>query len=300
MSEPGIDLARQSLEALPDGIVLVDMTDPEQRVVYVNPAFEVLTGYSSAELCGTNLRRLQGTDRDQPDRTRIREALAAGASVRATLRNVRRDGSTFLHEMQLVPLRDADGQVRHYLGLHRECLEFDPASTVVLRQDRLTGLSHRDYFRELAIRDWTTAQREARSVALVVIDIDALGVYNATFGRPAGDAVIRRVARVLQNALRRSSDLVGRADGGRFLAFASGMTPEQAHRHAELIAARVRELHIHHPRSPIARFLTVSIGVAALAPRRGQPYADLETLAEQSLNRAREGGRNRVASSAED
>ena len=62
------------------------------RVVYVNGAFERLTGYASEELLGQDLRRLQASDREQEGRVQLREAIAKGESTRALLRNYRKDG----------------------------------------------------------------------------------------------------------------------------------------------------------------------------------------------------------------
>ena len=89
-------------------------------------------------------------------------------------------------------------------------------------------------------RDWSVAQREKRSIAVFSIDIDALDLYNATFGRAAGDSTIRRVAHVVSGCLRRSSDVAARIDGGSLMAFAPGLTTEQALRIGQLMAERVQ------------------------------------------------------------
>jgi diguanylate cyclase (GGDEF)-like protein len=110
--------------------------------------------------------------------------------------------------------------------------------------------------------------------------------------------VIRRVGRTLLSALRRGSDLVARLDGGRFVGFATGMSHEQALRHAETLATRVRELHVHHPRSRVARFLTVSVGVATGVPSPGMRPDLLLDAATSALDAARQEGRNRVVGRA--
>ena len=72
------DLYRRLVETSPEGVVLVDAQDPEHPVIYANRGFEALTGYSSAELLGRNLRFLQSEDREQDGRHRLREALEPG------------------------------------------------------------------------------------------------------------------------------------------------------------------------------------------------------------------------------
>jgi diguanylate cyclase (GGDEF)-like protein/PAS domain S-box-containing protein len=269
-----------------------------------------LTGYPAAELLGRNLRLLQGEDREQDGRHRLREALGKGESCRVLLRNYRKDGTVFWNEMTILPLLDADGRVTHFAGHHRDAgerLRVDPKLTrdslsgahqptaVAIRDDRLTGLFTLAYLEELLKRDWSVAQREKRSIAVFAIDIDALDLYNATFGRAAGDSTIRRVAHVVSGCLRRSSDVTARIDGGSLIAFAPGLTSEQALRIGQLMAERVRELRIHHPRSAILRYVSVSVGVCAAVPDPADSPAGLVEKSQKQLQTAKKSGRNQAA-----
>src|SRR5271166_6373698 len=137
---------------------------------------------------------------------------------------------------------------------------------MAVRDDRLTGLFTVQYLEELLKRDWAIAQRERRSIAVFSIDIDALDLYNTTFGRAAGDSTIRRAAHCISGCLRRASDATARADGGSFVAFAPGLAVEQAMRIGEVMAERVRDLRIHHPRCPVLRYVSISVGVACAVP----------------------------------
>jgi diguanylate cyclase (GGDEF)-like protein/PAS domain S-box-containing protein len=304
------DMYRRLVESSPEGVVLVNAQDPERPVVYVNPGFETLTGYSAAELLGRNLRLLQADDREQDGRHRLREALGRGESCRVLLRNYRKDGSVFWNEMTVSPLLDADGRITHFAGHHRDAgerLRLDPKLTrdslsgahqptaVAIRDDRLTGLFTLAYLEELLKRDWAVAQREKRSIALFAIDIDALDLYNATFGRAAGDSTIRRVAHVVSGCLRRSSDVTARIDGGSLIAFAPGLAIEQALRVGQLMAERVRELRIHHPRSAVLRYVSVSVGVCAAVPESADNPSSLLEKAQQQLQIAKKSGRNQAA-----
>jgi diguanylate cyclase (GGDEF)-like protein/PAS domain S-box-containing protein len=301
---------RRMVESSPDGVVLVDAQNPERPVIYANPGFEALTGYSAAELLGRNLRLLQGDDREQDGRHRLREALAKGESCRVLLRNYRKDGTVFWNEMTVLPLLDADGRITHFAGHHRDAgerLRVDPKLTrdslsgahqptaVAIRDDRLTGLFTLPYLEELLKRDWSVAQREKRSIAVFAIDIDALDLYNTTFGRAAGDSMIRRVAHVVSGCLRRSSDVTARIDGGSLIAFAPGLTIEQALRIGQLMAERVRELRIHHPRSAVLRYVSVSVGVCAAVPEPADSPASLVEKSQKQLQVAKKSGRNQAA-----
>jgi two-component system cell cycle response regulator len=298
------------VDSSPEGVVLVDALNPEQPVIYVNHAFEILTGYSAAELLGRNLRRLQGDDREQDARHRLREALGRAETCRVLLRNYRKDGTVFWNEMTVSPLLDAQGRVTHFAGYHRDAgerLRIDPKLTrdslsgahqptaVAIRDDRLTGLFTLPYLEELLKRDWAVAQREKRSIAVFAIDIDALDLYNATFGRAAGDSAIRRVAHVVSACLRRSSDVTARIDGGSLVAFAPGLTSEQALRIGQLMAERVRDLRIHHPRSAVLRYVSVSVGVCAAVPEPADDPAGLLQKSQNQLQIAKKSGRNQAA-----
>jgi diguanylate cyclase (GGDEF)-like protein/PAS domain S-box-containing protein len=304
------DMFRRLVESSPDGVVLVDAQNPDHPVIYANPGFQALTGYSAEELLGRNLRLLQGDDREQDGRQRLREALGRGESCRVLLRNFRKDGTLFWNEMTVSPLLGADGRVTHFAGHHRDAgerLRVDPKlsrdslsgahqpTAVAIRDDRLTGLFTLNYLEELLKRDWSVAQREKRSIAVFAVDIDALDLYNATFGRAAGDSTIRRVAHVVSGCLRRSSDVTARIDGGSLIAFAPGLTNEQAMRVGQTMAERVRDLRIHHPRSAVLRYISVSVGVSAAVPTAADNPSALVQKAQQQLQIAKKSGRNQAA-----
>ena len=304
------DLYRRLVESSPEGVVLVDAQNPEGPVLYANRGFEALTGYSAAELLGRNLRFLQADDREQDGRHRLREALGRGESCRVLLRNYRKDGTLFWNEMTVLPLLGADGRVTHFAGHHRDAgerLRIDPKlardslsgahqpTAMAIRDDRLTGLFTLAYLEELLKRDWAVAQREKRSIAVFAIDIDALDLYNTTFGRAAGDSTIRRVAHVVSGCLRRSSDVTARIDGGSLIAFAPGLSKEQALGIGQLMAERVRDLRIHHPRSAVLRYVSVSVGVCAAVPEGGDSPATLLQKSQKQLQIAKKSGRNQAA-----
>ena len=301
---------RRLLESSPEGVALVDAQNPDHPVVYVNPGFVALTGYSAEDLLGKNLRLLQGEDREQDARHRLREALGRHETCRVLLRNYRKDGTVFWNEMTVVPLFDAEGRVTHFAGHHRDAgerLRIDPKQSrdslsgthqptaVAIRDDRLTGLFTLPYLEELLKRDWAIATREGRSIAVFAIDIDSLDLYNATFGRAAGDSAIRRVAHCVAGCLRRSSDVTARIDGGSLMAFAPGLSAEQAFRVGQTMAERVRELRIHHPRSAVLRYISISVGVSAVVPEQEFDPASLLERSQQQLKLAKKAGRNQAA-----
>jgi PAS domain S-box-containing protein len=108
------------LAASSSPVLLTDALAPDQPIVFVNPAFETMTGYPAADMLGRNCRLLQGEDRDQPARAGIAAAIAAGRPFECELRNYRRDGSMFWNRLYLFPLKNEDGVVTHFAGIQHD------------------------------------------------------------------------------------------------------------------------------------------------------------------------------------
>ncbi len=122
-SEAMIRIQSNALNASTDGIAIADARASDLPLVYVNHAFEEITGYSEEELLGRNCRYLQGEDKDQPELEMIRASLRDGRSGRATLRNYRKDGSLFWNRLHIAPVRDEQGKLTHFLGVINDVTE---------------------------------------------------------------------------------------------------------------------------------------------------------------------------------
>jgi diguanylate cyclase (GGDEF)-like protein/PAS domain S-box-containing protein len=293
---------RSLVEGAPEGIVICDATAPDCPVVFANAAFAQMCGYPAAALVGSNLRLLQGTDRDQEARARLHDAIAKGEPARVLLRNYRPDGALFWNETVIQPVRDAGGQLTHFIGFHRDASERLKAPERApaglpswLREDRLTGLYSRAYLEELLQRDWQLAQRDSHEIGLTLFDIDDLGAYNEKFDRAAGDACIRRVARVIGASYRRGADLVGRWEGGTFVVLTQGEAAERAAEYARIVSQRVRDLLMHHPTAGAGRYVTMSAGIACLVPPRGLPLEGLFKACRAAMMRAKVNGKDGIA-----
>ncbi|AYC34729.1 EAL domain-containing protein [Pseudomonas cavernae] len=112
-------LVNLALQASPMGVSIADARQPDQPLIYCNPAFERISGYSSAEILGRNCRVLQGDDRNQNELQRLRVALQQGESCQVVLRNYRKNGSLFWNEITLAAMRDARG-ISHYVALQHD------------------------------------------------------------------------------------------------------------------------------------------------------------------------------------
>ncbi len=122
-SESLIRLQAGALNNSANGIAIVDATVPDLPLVYVNPAFERITGYSSVDAIGRNCRFLQRDDHDQVELLAVRVALKSGIPVTATVRNYRKDGRMFWNRFQIAPVHDKDRQLTHYVAIINDVTE---------------------------------------------------------------------------------------------------------------------------------------------------------------------------------
>lgn len=90
------------------------------RTIYVNRAFEDVTGYRAEEMLGRGCGLLQGSERQQPAVEEMRRAIAEGRTCRVVVRNFRKDGRAFWNAMTLTPITDASGEITHYLGVQQD------------------------------------------------------------------------------------------------------------------------------------------------------------------------------------
>ncbi|MEN5033287.1 PAS domain S-box protein [Pseudomonas sp. TWI929] len=113
-------LLQSMVDASNDGIVVAEQEGDDTILIYVNAAFERLTGYSRDEILYQDCRFLQAGDRDQLGRARIRKALAEGRPCREILRNYRKDGSAFWNELSITPVRHNTEQRTYFIGIQKD------------------------------------------------------------------------------------------------------------------------------------------------------------------------------------
>lgn len=119
-TEEHLHLLERAIAASTDGIAISDATQPDNPIIYINPRFEQMTGYSSAEVVGRNCRFLQGSDTDQPGRAELRAAIQEQKECSVVLRNYRKDGTLFWNELRMAPVRNAEGKVTNFVGVQTD------------------------------------------------------------------------------------------------------------------------------------------------------------------------------------
>ncbi|TNC92376.1 PAS domain-containing protein [Thalassolituus sp.] len=115
-----LELLKKAVDASNDGIVIAEQEGDDNILIYVNKAFERLTGYSADEILYQDCRFLQTGDRDQEGLALIRSAINEGRSARAILRNYRKDGSQFWNELSLSPVYNDQDQLTYYIGIQKD------------------------------------------------------------------------------------------------------------------------------------------------------------------------------------
>lgn len=125
MKDPKLrtNLLLQLVENAQEGIVVAEKEGQDTILIYVNPAFERLTGYSAEEILYQDCRFLQGDDTEQQAIKVIRSAIDESAPVRTILKNYRKDGSIFWNELSVTPYYDEVDQLTYYIGIQKDVTE---------------------------------------------------------------------------------------------------------------------------------------------------------------------------------
>lgn len=288
----------QALDQLPVGTLIVDARRDHWPVVYMNAIVGQLTGLDVNTLIGCPWSGLL-VDPDElvPQRERL---LGSPALVVRQLKQrwQSRSGDPVDMALQVTPLFLRPGQPAYWLvtvdtdirggegdetlrtALHDAQLRLRQLD----RTDSITGLANRQAFLEVVQRDWAVASREKRRVSLIVFQVDALDRYRDLYGKHAADSCLRKVAHAISGSLRRAGDVAARVADNRFAALVGNSEPEKAHEFAMKIAQKVRDLTIHHPRSPTGRYVSVSFSIGSEVPNWGETDNGLLQNAEAAID----------------
>ena len=276
----GKKIVIQALDCSSQALVIIDAGKKNLPVVYVNTAFEGQTGKDASEIIGAGINEMI-TDGELPEvidpqvgewlpdgDSNLEQSwkLKAGGDVRLTVRMsalYERPGKPsfwLLTEVARVDSLPDEAALRDALHDARRRLKS------LERTDPATGVPNQGVFMEVLQRDWSIARREQRRLGVVVFQVDCLDAYRDLFGRHATDSLLRKIGHVINGSLRRAGDFGARLGDDRFAVLIGSATEAQALAFAERAVQKVRNLAIHHPRSPIARFVTLSFGCAAEVP----------------------------------
>ncbi len=291
--EADLRLLRRAVEATDNGILIADARAADLPVVYVNAAFERITGYSPAEIKGRNCRLLQRGDREQSGVETIRRGLREAHEVRALLRNYRKDGTPFWNEVYIAPVRDERGALTHYVGILNDVSErhhYEEQLAHRATHDELTGLPNRVLLEDRLQQALHTSDRYGTGTAVVFIDLDDFKIVNDSLGHGTGDLLLKEVAQRLQDAVR-ETDSVSRFGGDEFVAVLSSPRPEE--RPAEIITRLLDALARPVMLGDVQHTVTASVGYCCY-PADGDDVQTLLRHADLAMYQAKVSGRNRA------
>jgi len=289
ITEQRLHLQANAIESSVDGILIADAARPDHPLVYVNPAFEKTTGYSVAEAIGHNCRFLQGADTDQPGLEEIRIGLREGKETEVVLRNYRKDGNLFWNQLKIFPVKTAEGQLTHFVGIQNDITGMKAYEAELERNtnyDSLTGLPNRNLFADRVKRALIGASRSGKLVGILWLNVERFQRVNESFGRAAGD----RLLKVFGERLAKSvweNDTVARMGGDQFAVVLREIaSPNDAAR----VVTRLQEA-LAEPFSILGQevFLGAHIGIA-LYPTDAESAESVVANAEIAMLRTREEG----------
>jgi PAS domain S-box-containing protein len=139
-AEEALHLRNRVVEAFSEGIIITDPHQPGHPIIYVNAAFEALTGYPAAEVLGRNCRFLQGRDSDPAAVDEIRTAIRDARPVETDVLNYRKDGTPFWNRLSVSPIFDRDGALTHFVGFQADVTEQRSLAEQLQQSQRLEAI----------------------------------------------------------------------------------------------------------------------------------------------------------------
>lgn len=276
------------------------------QFTYIGPQIEPLLGWMAASWKSIDdwVERMHPDDREQVVSYCVSQS-RSGVDHEADYRALTRDGSYVWIRDVVHVVRGADGEVEALIGFMFDISERKRREDELLRlklelealsyRDGLTGAANRRYFDVVLEREWASAQRTGQPLSVVMLDLDHFKHFNDHYGHPAGDACLRRVVAVLNDAARRPRDLLARLGGEEFMLILPETDAESARLVADHCRHLVREAAIPHAAAVPDGILTISAGVYSMVPGEGQEPEVLLEAVDRALYAAKRDGRNRVA-----
>lgn len=284
-------LSRRVIEASPNGVMITSAGHAGTPLIYVNSAFERITGYTRKEVMGRDPAFLKGDDTNQRGLIDIRQAVRHRQEGRALLRNYRKDGTQFWNDLTMAPVFDDEGKASHFVGIINDITErkqYEQQLEQQYSQDALTCLASRNLLQDRVEQAMASARHNNHHIALLFVDLDQFKRINDSLGRSAGDTVLREVSsRLKQQADSRTT--VARLGSDEFVILLTDIDDpaDLPSRAAAVLAALEPPFGIDGREMTI----TASIGISVF-PGNGEDYNTLLRNADIAMYRAKQLGAN--------
>jgi diguanylate cyclase (GGDEF)-like protein/PAS domain S-box-containing protein len=269
-----LQLQATALEAAANPILISRL---DGTIIWVNKAFEQLSGYTRDEAIGQRTNLLKSGQHSPAFFKDMWETILSGERWRGELLNRHKDGSLYQEEMTITPVKSATGDVTHFIAIKLDITERKLAEEHIRHlalADPLTGLAN--YRRLLDALDAEIKRygRTARPFAILLLDLDDLKKINDVHGHLVGSRALSRVANVLRIRCR-AIDTAARYGGDEFVIVLPETDSEAAAQVAHRISEQVRNDGVEPP-------ISVSAGTA-IFPRDGETIDELLAAADRAL-----------------
>lgn len=267
------------------------ITDEKKSILTVNPAFEIITQYSSAEVIGKNPRFLSSGRQTVDFYKSMWEVIDTTGQWSGEIWNRRKDGEIYPEWLSIGAVRNARGRVINYISSFTDITKRKEAELRIqhlAHYDMLTKLPNRTLFADRLKHALQLAERNQGKVGLMFLDLDKFKFINDTMGHLAGDQLLQSVAARLLVCVR-ESDMVCRQGGDEFMILLEHIN--SAH-DIELVAQKIMmEMSVAHRLGDVDKVVSFSIG-AAMYPDDATDVEKLTQCADSAMYQAKECGRN--------
>lgn len=291
------DLARSEKQmrilssALEQTAEMVMITDVDGVIEYVNPAFEVITGYSREEVLGKKPALLRSGKMDAQIYHNLWETVLHGDSFSEVFINKRKDDSIFYEEKTITPVLGTDKKITHFVATGKDISErmrTQERLHYMAHHDALTNLPNRTLFLDRLRQAMARARWHNRLIAVMFIDIDHFKAINDDFGYSVGDQLLIQLSKRFSSSTR-AGDTIARFGGDEFAILLDDIASEKD---VSLLAKKL--LDTLAPEFVVAEqrvLITASIGVS-IFPNDGDDEESLLRNADVAMYRAKDLGRN--------
>jgi len=289
-AETDLKLAATVFENTGEGVVIADR---EQKVLAVNRAFSMITGYSADETVGRSPRLLKSGRQNEAFYMALWDTLNSSGQWMGELWNRRKNGEIYPEWLSIAAVRNAAGELTHYVGV------FSDITDIKASQDRLEYLAHHDVLTGLPNRVQLGRQlsaailnaRESGSgFSLLFIDLDHFKHVNDTLGHSLGDELLHAVGVALRQALSDTA-VVARIGGDEFVALLNPTVNQEIDAAAEAATSVLVALSDPFLIEEHQLYVGASIGIVRY-PEDGETADVLLAHADAAMYRAKAQGRN--------
>ena len=280
--------ARTVFENTSEGIIV---TDTEQRILAVNPAFTEITGYDEPEVLGETPRLLKSGRHDNAFYQSMWASLKETGRWRGEFWNRRKNGEVYPQLSTITTVYDDSGELTNYIGVFGDITHVKRSEEALYRlahHDALTSLPNRTLLRARLEQSIARARRDGRMLALLFLDLDMFKNVNDSLGHPVGDALLQRVAEAMEAQIR-AADSIARLGGDEFVVLMEDIEDPNA---AATLARRLLGT-LANPFKVQSRelYITASIGIS-IYPVDGTDMDTLLSNADVAMYQAKDQGRN--------